>query len=249
MYHYTYLIKDKTSKMKYIGVRSSYCLPENDISYWGSSKHLPHNVALTHKKRVLAIFNTRVEAVAHEVYPHNKYKVSTNPEFYNKAKQTSTSFDTSGVALSEERKQNISNKLKGVEKPTGHGANVSAALKGVPKSAEHRKNCSKAQKKLAEKPDYVNPRKNAVLSKVTKQRISESKKANGNSKGTTNPRFSPWFIIMKGVKQEFFDITKSEFALQNGLNPDSFRAQASKSSGFKPVKCQHLGKCIIGNIV
>lgn len=249
MYHYTYLLKDKHSNMKYIGVRSCYCLPKDDTAYWGSSKHLPTDVHLTHKKRVLSIFKTRKEAVSHEIFLHEKYQVSTNPLFYNKAKQTSTGFDTSGIPLSEERKQNISNKLKGRKKPEGHGANVSASTKGIPKSLEHRLNCSKAQKRHASKPDYINPRKNVQLTDLTKQRISQSKKANGNSKGVTNPRFSPWFITINGTRYEYANKTKSDFALENGLNPDTFRSQASKSQGIKPVKCSHLGKCIIGNIV
>lgn len=235
--------------MKYIGVRSCKCLPIEDTSYWGSSKHLPLDVRLTHKKRVLAVFKTREEALLHEIFLHEKYQVASNLEFYNKANQTVVGFDTSGTSVPEKLKQQISKKLKGRKKHPGHGAKVSAATKNVPKSAEHRKKCSVSQKLHASKPDYVNPRKNVKLTEVTKQRISNSKKAKGNSKGITNPKFVPWFIVIDGIRQEYTDKTKSEFALENNLNPDSFRSQASKSKGIKPVKCKHLGKCIIGNIV
>ncbi len=39
-YHYTYIILNKNTQMKYIGVRSCSCLPENDDEYMGSSKIL-----------------------------------------------------------------------------------------------------------------------------------------------------------------------------------------------------------------
>lgn len=249
MNHYTYIIKHKYSKMKYIGVRSCKCLPIEDTSYWGSSKHLPLDVSLTHKKRVLATFKTRTEALLHEIFLHKKYQVASNPEFYNKANQTAVGFDTSGTSVPEKLREQISRKLKGRKKPPDHGGKVSAATKNVPKSAEHKRKCSVSQKLRASKPGYVNPRKNVKLTEVTKQRISNSKKAKGNSKGVTNSKFTPWFIIINDVKQEYINKTKSEFALEHSLNPDTFRAQASRSKGFKPVGCKHLGKCIIGNIV
>lgn len=96
MYPYTYLIKAKNSKMKYIGVRSCKCHPDND-DYWSSSRHLPKDVKITHKKRILKTHTSRKNAVEHEIFLHNKYDVGRNPEFYNRAKQTSTKYDTSGV--------------------------------------------------------------------------------------------------------------------------------------------------------
>lgn len=93
-YHYTYMLHGDIS---YIGVRSSKCLPELDIKYWGSSKHTPKNISETHTKLILAEFPTRKEAVEHEIQLHNFYEVSTNDMYYNKAKQTTTGFDTLGV--------------------------------------------------------------------------------------------------------------------------------------------------------
>lgn len=235
--------------MKYIGVRSSKCHPIDDTEYWGSSRHLPSDVKDTHKKRVLSIFSTRMEAVSHEIYLHNKYDVAINPSFYNKAKQTSTGFDTSGTTLTEEHLEKVSKSLKGKKKPLSHGKNVSKALKGKPKTEAHRKNCSIAQKLKASQPDYVNPRKGVTLSDETKAKVSKTKKDNGSAASIRNPRFSPWFIIIQGVRTEYYTVTKSEFALQNNLNPDTFRSQSSASKGIKAVGFGHLGKCIVGNIV
>lgn len=249
MYHYTYLIKDKHSNMKYIGVRSSKCHPKDDTDYWGSSRHLPTDVKYTHKKRVLSVFKTRLEAINHEIQLHNKYDVASSPSFYNKAKQTSTGFDTSGTTLTKEHLEKVSRSLKGRKKPKTHGENVSKALKGVPKSESHKKNCSTAHKLRASHPDYVNPRKGVPLSDDTKAKISKTKKDNNSAVSVKNPRFSPWFIVIEGSRTEYFDITKSEFALQNNLNPDSFRSQASRSKGINQVGLRHLGKCIVGNII
>lgn len=99
-YHYTYLITNTNTNMKYIGVRSCNCLPEND-SYMGSSKYLTEDIRqeslANFTKEILSLFETRVEAINEEIRLHNLYDVAKNPEYYNKAKQTSTGFDTTGT--------------------------------------------------------------------------------------------------------------------------------------------------------
>ena len=110
MYHYTYLIQSNTTVMRYIGVRSSDCLPQEDTKYWGSSKHLPKDIHLTHSKIILRVFGSRGEAVEHEVLLHRLNDVAINSIFYNKAKQTSTKFDTTGTSrvFTETHKANLS---------------------------------------------------------------------------------------------------------------------------------------------
>lgn len=93
-YHYTYMLY---GEKKYIGVRSSIVPPEQDTSYWGSSKHLPKNIREINTKLILAEFPTRKEAVEHEIQLHNFYEVGSNDMYYNRAKQTSTGFDTGGT--------------------------------------------------------------------------------------------------------------------------------------------------------
>ena len=233
MYHYTYLIKHKTKNLKYIGVRTSKCLPTEDTNYWGSSKHLPKNVKDTHKKRVLSVFSSRKEAVAHEVYLHNKYDVVVNPCFYNKAKQTTVAFDTTGITLvfTDSHKQKISNTLKGKKK-----------------TDEHRKALSKAQKRLASSPDYKNPRKGVVMSDKQKLEISAAKKANGNSRGITNSRFSPWFVTEGNITHLYYGTTKDEQSILEGFHLHTYRNLCKRSKGVKAVtKGTHKGK-IVGNI-
>ena len=98
MNHYTYEItKDSGVRMSYIGVRQCKCPPEEDTDYWGSSKHLPDNIQDNHTKTILRTFDSREDAVKHEVYLHNRFDVAANPLFYNRAKQTGTKFDRSGL--------------------------------------------------------------------------------------------------------------------------------------------------------
>ena len=95
--HYTYEIsKNDGVRMSYIGVRSCEGNPEDD-NYWGTSKHLPDNIQDNHTKTILRTFDTRDEAVKHEIYLHNINDVASNPLYYNQAKQTSTKFDTTGT--------------------------------------------------------------------------------------------------------------------------------------------------------
>lgn len=102
MYHYVYEVTNKNSGMRYIGVRSSKTKPELDLGtrYFSSSKTLirliEENVGNFEFKILNDKFKTRKEAVAEEIRLHTLYNVGKNPKFYNKAKQTSTSFDVSG---------------------------------------------------------------------------------------------------------------------------------------------------------
>ena len=98
MNHYTYFLtaKEPFNGMKYyIGVRSCKGSPEED-KYLSSSKVIKHN-KIDVDKHILATWNSRKEAVDHEILLHNCFNVAVNKEFFNQAKQTSVGFDTSGT--------------------------------------------------------------------------------------------------------------------------------------------------------
>lgn len=252
MYHYTYLIWHRPSRMKYIGVRSSILIPSKDTNYWGSSKHLPVDVATTHKKRVLKIFSTRKEALDHEIALHNKYDVAVNPNFYNKAKQTSTKFDTSGTQIPEEHKNKIRLSLKNREFSLETRQKISQAVKSRVVSEEAKQNMSKAQKALAATPGYVSPSKGVPLSENTKKKLSESIKAARARKPNykASPKFKPWFILdtSTGVKQEFLTETKEDFAKRTGISISSLRSAASRSKGTFVIKRGEYANKIVGNL-
>ena len=104
VYHYVYRITNIVKNKHYYGVRSCKILPKLDlgICYFSSSKDRefikdqksnPNN----YKYKIVAITDTRINAVKLEIYLHNKFNVGLNSHFYNKAKQTATGFDTTGV--------------------------------------------------------------------------------------------------------------------------------------------------------
>ena len=85
-FHYTYLIVNKNSQMKYIGVRSCSCLPENDDEYMGSSKILGEALNKNPEyftKTIIGTFPTREMANADEQRLHEMFDVARNSMFYN----------------------------------------------------------------------------------------------------------------------------------------------------------------------
>ena len=139
--------------MKYIGVRSSECPPELDTKYVGSSAYTQNDL-ITHKE-IINVFDTREEALLHEIELHDIHDVASSSTYYNKSKQTSTGFDTTGISFpqSEESRLKRSNSLKGRKRPAYIGENLSKQRKGVKKKPH---------------------------SEVTKQRISDANKGQNN---------------------------------------------------------------------
>ena len=171
-YHYTYRITNILLKMYYYGVRSTNLLPKDDIGikYFSTStnkefirdqKENPQN----YHYKVIKNFNTREEATALEIKLHEKFNVKLHEKFYNRANQTSTGFDTTGVPqsdiakeknrvahtgknsscygkyLTKEHKKKISESSKGKKKSEKHKEN-----QRKPKTSEHKMNMSIAKK-------------------------------------------------------------------------------------------------------
>lgn len=117
-YHYVYKITNLyplDERKYYIGVRSSKVKPEEDVTYWGSSKKLNESIKEIGKacfsKKILSIWKTRKEAVKEEIRLHEKFDVARNPFFYNKAKQLDTKFDTSGFVNVIDIRDNITKQV------------------------------------------------------------------------------------------------------------------------------------------
>ena len=232
MYHYTYLIQHRYSDMRYIGKRSCKCLPQQDITYWGSSKHLPKDIQKDHVKIILKEHSSAKEAIEHEILLHKLNNVSNNPHYYNKANQTAIGFDTTGLKLvfTEEHKRKIS-----------------TTLTGMSKTFTAKQNNSIAQKKLYEN-GYVNPRTGIIMSNELKAKISLRKKELKCSAGTKNPKFTPWFISYPTYTQLFYDITKVQQSLTDGYASTYYQTLADKSKGVKLIKRGKMKGCVIGHI-
>lgn len=173
--------------MKYVGKRQSTAPPEEDYKYMGSSKYVPKDKC---DKIVLSTFDTPQEAVAEEVRLHDLYDVASNPMFYNKAKQTSLKFDTTGFRfnLTEEQKRKLSE-----------------SSKGTPKTLLDEQRAIN-KKRMAQ---YNNP--------IVRAKATEALRRNGSNKGVKNAMFKPWYISTPTVTHLFYDISKNEKSIQDGF--------------------------------
>ena len=141
-YHYTYMLIDENDK-RYIGARSSILPPLKD-DYWSSSKYVKKAIdsGVKFKKEILATWICRSDAVLHEILLHDFFDVGRSENFYNKSKQTSTKFDTTGFVFSEESKRKISEASK---RPKTNLKKQVCKLKGRKQSPSQIANRAKAQ--------------------------------------------------------------------------------------------------------
>ena len=206
MYYYTYLLTNRITGMKYIGKRTSKILPILDTSYMGSSKHVPIAEC---DKIILSEFSNHLDLVNEEIRLHNLFDVAKNAEFYNRAKQTSTKFDTTGVKFirSEEHKINISNATTGVKKTL------------TPEQRQTNK------QRLA---TYHTPEIRAKAATTLKN--------NESNKGTKNSSFRPWYISTATVTYLFLDISKIEKALCDGFAKKHYVDLQRKLTGLHKHK-------------
>ena len=173
--HYTYEILNTENYKSYIGVRSCSGEPENDlgIKYFSSSSD---KELLQEQKskpeiflyNILGVFDTREEALNHEIQLHKFYKVNINESFYNKAIQTSSGFDTTGNS--------------GYKRTPKQNRKMSEILTGREFSEEHKNNISKNHADMSgeNNPMYgthrsgeLNPMYGKEHSQNTKNKISE----------------------------------------------------------------------------
>jgi hypothetical protein len=144
VYHYVYYSYEEWGR-GYIGVRSCNCLPEEDCSYFGSFFDKTFTPT---EKIIIDKFESREQALQAEIDLHSFYQVHVNPQFANKAKQTSKKFDhgkhdeetkrkigegNRGLVRSEEVKLLWSKQRKGRKKAPfseQHKANMGEAKRG-----------------------------------------------------------------------------------------------------------------------
>ncbi len=104
MAHYTYRITNLLENKHYIGVRTSKCEPTEDLGFDYFSSSTDKEFLMEQKINyqdfeygVLGTFDTRKQALEHEIELHDLFDVGANSNFYNKSKQTAVGFDTAGM--------------------------------------------------------------------------------------------------------------------------------------------------------
>jgi len=189
MKHYVYRITNTKLNKHYYGTRTSKNkTPEEDIGYiyFSSSsdkafindqKENPQN----YRYKIIRKFYTRKEAIKLEIKLHNKFNVGINESFYNRSKQTSTKWDTTGLIQSEEAKLKISSaskKLKHQQSKKFKEA-MSKRFKGKKLSEDHISKRQKSRGKYASGKEHHNY--NTIPSEETRLKISVSNKGKKRS--------------------------------------------------------------------
>lgn len=242
--------------MVYIGVRTCERCPPDD-HYWGSSKYLRediHRYGLTNfKKRILKVHQTRSQALDHEIQLHEKYNVSGNKRFYNKAKQTSTGFDTTGrpgpnlgKTLSELTKKRLSESKKGRSAPN----------KGKPMTSHQRMKLSDTWDVTLPngrhvdvvnmtqfcKDNDLNPSAMSAVARGSRQHHKGYKCVKKSNNRKVNYQYTPW--QSKGHKK------KANFGEKNGQSKKimidekiySCMREASERTGYSKYILRKKGK-------
>ena len=230
MNHYTYILKSNTQNKFYIGVRSCSC-PISEDNYMGSSKAMSAEDKNSCIKVVLKTFNTREEAVAHEVYLHNKHNVNSSDLFWNVVKQTTTKFDTTG---NKEVYKKVSASLK------GHKLSEETKDK-IRKKAIGRSPSEETRKKLAEagRNREVSESTREKLSKIHKGKtVSEEEKQRLKqiASGTSSGAFNPWWFELDGYRIVVNDMTITEFAKWQNISYSAFSSFFCEERKNKVVK-------------
>jgi len=112
-YHYTYIITNRKTGMKYFGVRSCDCTPDTDV-YMGSSKYLKADIdelgINKFKKDIHGNWESREIANQVEEAYLKEVDAKRNPEYYNRANShRDMYFDYD--SLSDEEKEENTRKL------------------------------------------------------------------------------------------------------------------------------------------
>jgi hypothetical protein len=193
-YYYTYYSYEEWG-MGYFGSRGCYCLPEEDIKYFGSFSD--KNFKPTQKIILKSDYATREEAYADEIILQRYYKVVENPHFANRAYQTSTGFSRKGMVsrnkgqkmsleqrkklsnackgrkLNEETKNKLRKKLKGRILTEEHKRKIANSTRGKSKTITEKRKQSDIQRGLTLKGRFVGD-KNPTKRLEVREKISNS---------------------------------------------------------------------------
>ena len=197
--HYVYHSYEEWGR-EYIGVRSCDCLPEEDIKYFGSFYDKSFNPT---EKTILFVCETRKEVLEIEIELHDFFDVAVNPQFANKAKATSTKFDTTGVPKTEAQKQAISEKMTGEKHPRF----------GAPRTEEVKKKISESLSG-ENNPMFGAPRTEKVKKKIS-EALSGEKNPNYGRTGSLSP-CSKAIIAIKpdGTQRHFGGVSEAARVLE-----------------------------------
>ncbi len=123
-HHYVYGITHRWTSKRYIGAKSCFLLPKDNIGveYFSSStdKDFREELKLYPERfifEVLKEFDTREEALLYEIELHERYDVRSNNDFYNLSNQAKNGFTAFGRTHTDDQKKEISKRMLGSNNP------------------------------------------------------------------------------------------------------------------------------------
>ena len=171
----------------YIGKRECWCLPEEDVKYFGSFRDKTFKPT---EKIILQTFDTVEEAFLAEIQLQEFYQVDKNPHFANIYIHRSKNFCNNGSEIIRDK---ISKSLTGIKRSEETKKKVSESKKGISTATEETKiklrnkrkgrtpalgmhHTEEWKKEHSEKMKENNPFKGKKHTEETKKIISEKKK-------------------------------------------------------------------------
>ena len=186
--YYVYRITNINLNKHYYGKRKTNIDPKLDlgIKYFSSSRDKEFiedqkSNSHSYKYKIIKKFDCVEKATSLEIYLHNKFDVGKNPNFYNKSKQTSTKFDTTGVSyLTQEMRKATSIRNTNRNKEKWQDLEYRTYMLNILHSPEVTKNRKEASSKsMSErnkqnwKDDEYRKKMSKIASESTSKRIKE----------------------------------------------------------------------------
>jgi hypothetical protein len=187
------------------------------------------------QKEILAVCETREEAMRTEMFFHEMYDVARNPMFANRAKQTSTGWSTEGTTASEETKQKQREAKTGKESPY-KGKKHSEETKQKLREANAGENHPMFGKKLSNetKQKLREAHIGKALSEETKQKLREA------NAGENHPMFGK--KLSNETKQKLREANAGENHPMFGKKlSNETKQKMREASTRKPVLCLETG--------
>jgi len=195
----------------YIGKRECKCLPEEDISYFGSFRDKTFQPT---QKIILETFKSVEEALKAEIILHDFYEIDKNPHFANRAKQTSTGFycnKGAGEKASKKRSELMKTEYNPMSNPE-YKEKARINLIEALKRPEVIKKKSESAKKVFNRPEMIEKRRQLAIKShqnpETKRKHIESKLGKKNpcygKKWITNGKENKYINSVDKVPSDFW---------------------------------------------
>lgn len=167
MNYYVYRITctyPKSKEKYYYGFRKTSVHPSKDI-YWSSSKYVKLAIVkygiIYFKKKILKIFDNRIDAVKYESFLHEKFNVDKHNKFFNKCKSSIWGYNCTGDILSGKSYEEI------------HGQEKAKILKQK-RSESMKKRIEMNLFKGENNPNYGNKWTNDMKNRMSKMHAGEN---------------------------------------------------------------------------